>query len=46
MRNAHNILISLKGRRHFRDLDTDGMLMLKWVLQKMGCEDVDKDLSG
>jgi hypothetical protein len=33
---TQNFFVSLKGRHPVRDLDTDGKLMLNWILQKMG----------
>lgn len=41
-----SVLVSLKGRHHFRDLDTDGKLMLNWILPKIGYKKVDKGSCG
>jgi hypothetical protein len=41
-----SVLVSVKGRHHFRDLDTHGKLMLNWILPKTGYENVDKGSCG
>jgi hypothetical protein len=32
---------NLEGRDHFVDVSVDGMILLKWILEKLGCEHVD-----
>jgi hypothetical protein len=40
-RNACKTLVKdLEGRDHFRDLDVDERIILKWILKIIGCEGV------
>jgi len=41
-----SVLVSLEGRHHFRDLDTDGKLIYNWILPNIGYENVDKGSCG
>jgi hypothetical protein len=34
MRNAYILVVNLKGRDHSEDLVVDGIILLKWILQK------------
>jgi hypothetical protein len=42
-KKCSSVLVILKGKHHFRDVDTDEKLMLNCILPKIGYKNVDKD---